>query len=54
MNRFSGDGLIVAYFGKATIAWQDVPLSYNRYANSLFRHPLIDLRLAQLELQKLK
>lgn len=42
-ESFSGDGLIVAYFGKEPIKWTPPHLSYNRYATSLFRNPLFDL-----------
>lgn len=50
-ESFSGDGLIVAYFGREAIDWTDIPLSYNRYSTSLFRNPLYDLARAQVDLQ---
>lgn len=40
---FSGDGLIVAYFGKEPLDWPALKISHNRYATSLFRNPLYDL-----------
>lgn len=42
-ESFSGDGLIVAYFGVEPIDWPELKLSYNRYSNSLFPNPLHDL-----------
>ncbi len=42
-ESFSGDGMIVARFGAALQQWIPVEISYNRYAQSLFRHPLFDL-----------
>ncbi len=42
-ESFSGDGLIVAYFGDDTRMWSTVPVSRNRYSESLFRNPLFDL-----------
>jgi hypothetical protein len=42
-ESFSGDGLIVAYFGNDLIASRAPQLSYNRYSTSLFRNPLFDL-----------
>lgn len=45
-ESFSGDGLIVAYFGREPLDWTDVPLSYNRYSTSFFRNPLFDLSQA--------
>lgn len=42
-ESFSGDGLVVAYFGVDTLDWQPLSLSLNRYSNSLFRNPLYDL-----------
>jgi FkbM family methyltransferase len=53
-ESFSGDGLIVAYFGREAIDWRDVPLSYNRYSTSLFRNPLYDLSLAQAQIARVK
>jgi FkbM family methyltransferase len=42
-ESFSGDGLIAAYFGVEPIAWNEPPISRNRYSTSLFRSPLYDL-----------
>jgi FkbM family methyltransferase len=42
-ESFSGDGLIAAYFGREPIAWNEPPISRNRYSTSLFRNPLYDL-----------
>jgi len=42
-ESFSGDGLIVAYFGNSQLHWTSPQLSYNRYSQSLFRNPLYDL-----------
>jgi FkbM family methyltransferase len=42
-ESFSGDGLIVAYFGTEAIKWVPPRISYNRYSASLFRNPLFDL-----------
>jgi FkbM family methyltransferase len=42
-ESYSGDGLIVAYFGTDSRAGGPVPVSYNRYCDSLFRNPLYDL-----------
>ncbi len=42
-ESFSGDGLIVAYFGTEAIKWVPPHMSYNRYSASLFRNPLFDL-----------
>ena len=46
-ESYSGDGLIVAYFGDDSRAATPVPLSYNRYSASLFRNPLYDLAAAR-------
>lgn len=50
LESFSGDGLIVAYFGREPINWQPMALSYNRYSTSLFRNPLYDLAALRNEL----
>ncbi len=42
-ESYSGDGLIVAYFGAEEIDWAPPRMSYNRYSTSLFRNPLFDL-----------
>jgi FkbM family methyltransferase len=42
-ESFSGDGLIVAYFGESPLSWPSLHPSYNRYSTSLFRNPLFDL-----------
>lgn len=42
-ESFSGDGLIVARFGPPPPGWTRVPLSRNRYSESVFRNPLHDL-----------
>jgi FkbM family methyltransferase len=42
-ESYSGDGLIVAYFGAEAINWEPPHMSYNRYSTSLFRNPLFDL-----------
>lgn len=42
-ESFSGDGLIVAYFGDSPLSWPSLRFSYNRYSTSLFRNPLFDL-----------
>ena len=42
-ESYSGDGLIVAYFGDSPLPWPSLRLSYNRYSTSLFRNPLFDL-----------
>ena len=42
-ESFSGDGLIVAYFGNDPIDWAEPPMSRNRYSTSLYRNPLYDL-----------
>lgn len=42
-ESFSGDGLIVAYFGRELLDWTPLNLSRNRYSTSLFRNPLFDL-----------
>ena len=44
-ESYSGDGLIVAYFGNDHRAGAPVPISYNRYSKSLFRNPLYDLAI---------
>jgi FkbM family methyltransferase len=41
-ESFSGDGLIVAYFGASPLSWSAPRLSYNRYSTSLYRNPLFD------------
>lgn len=46
-ESFSGDGLIVAYFGREPIRWPELGISYNRYSRSLFRNPVIDLAEAR-------
>ena len=55
---FSGDGLIVAYFGRSRIEWKAPSLTNNRYSSSFLRNPLIDLaseRLAnKAEVQRLR
>ena len=45
-ESYSGDGLIVAYFGDRPLPWPSLQLSYNRYSTSLFRNPLFDLNEA--------
>ncbi len=42
-ESYSGDGLIVAYFGRDSNAAEHVPVSHNGYSHSLFRNPLYDL-----------
>jgi FkbM family methyltransferase len=42
-ESFSGDGLIVAAFGPESSNFPSIPLSHNRYSESLFRNPLYDL-----------
>ena len=42
-ESYSGDGLIVAYFGDDRRMGARVAISYNRYSDSLFRNPLYDL-----------
>jgi FkbM family methyltransferase len=42
-ESFSGDGLIVARFGRVPEGWAPVALSRNRYSESLFRNPVYDL-----------
>jgi len=42
-ESFSGDGLIVAYFGSVPLDWHEPSMSKNRYCSSLFRNPLYDL-----------
>jgi FkbM family methyltransferase len=42
-ESYSGDGLIVAYFGDDELQGRCVPVSRNRYSESLFRNPLYDL-----------
>ena len=42
-ESFTGDGLIAARFGADAAGWPVVPLSLNRYSESLFRNPLFDL-----------
>jgi FkbM family methyltransferase len=42
-ESFSGDGLIVAHFGREHIDWREPSISRNRYSTSLFRNPLYDL-----------
>lgn len=42
-ESYSGDGLIVAWFGRAPIAFAEPAISRNRYATALFRNPLYDL-----------
>ena len=46
-ESFSGDGLIVARFGPLPEGWIGVPVSRNRYSESLFRNPLYDLAAEQ-------
>jgi FkbM family methyltransferase len=46
-ESFSGDGLIVARCGEMPRDWPNLELSHNRYSESLFRNPLVDLALAQ-------
>ena len=48
-ESFSGDGLICARFAEAPAGWRAPRISYNRASESLFRHPLYDLALAQRE-----
>lgn len=42
-ESFSGDGLIVAYFGNDGLDFPDIEISRNRYSTSLFRNPVFDL-----------
>jgi FkbM family methyltransferase len=42
-ESFSGDGLVVAYFGRDPLDWKPLSLSLNRYSKSFFRNPLYDL-----------
>jgi FkbM family methyltransferase len=42
-ESYSGDGLIVAYFGGDKDAGEPVTISRNRYSESLLRNPLYDL-----------
>ena len=42
-ESFSGDGLIVAYFGSTPLDWMAPNISYNRYSNCLFRNPIYDI-----------
>ena len=42
-ESFSGDGLIVAYFGKENFEFPDIEISRNRSSTSLFRNPAYDL-----------
>jgi FkbM family methyltransferase len=42
-ESYSCDGLIVAYFGDDQRSATPVPVSFNRYSESLFRNPLYDL-----------
>jgi FkbM family methyltransferase len=46
-ESYSGDGLIVAYFGNKKENAAPVRISRNRYSQSLFRNPLYDLALAR-------
>jgi hypothetical protein len=46
-ESYSGDGLIVAYFGDDWRAKLSVPVSRNRYSESFFRNPLYDLAAAR-------
>lgn len=45
-ESFSGDGLIVARFGRCPEGWQPVPISRARRSESLFRDPCFDLAQA--------
>jgi FkbM family methyltransferase len=45
-ESFSGDGLIVAYFGQEPIKWPELSLSFNRYSHSLFPNPIFRLAAA--------
>lgn len=42
-ESFSGDGLIVAYFGIDEALGEPIAISRNRYSNALYRNPLFDL-----------
>ncbi|MCJ2057211.1 FkbM family methyltransferase [Methylobacterium sp. J-048] len=42
-ESFSGDGLIAAYFGKESLRFPKINMSYNRSGKGLFRDPLFDL-----------
>jgi FkbM family methyltransferase len=53
-ESFSGDGLIVAYFGDDAAAGAPVSLSYNRYSKSLFRNPLYEQAMLMVENQSLR
>jgi FkbM family methyltransferase len=48
-ESYSGDGLIVAYFGNDRRAGTPVAVSYNRYSESLFRNPLYDLAIERVK-----
>jgi hypothetical protein len=41
-ESFSGDGLIVAYFGQGSIEWNEPRISLNRYSTGLLRNPIYD------------
>jgi len=53
-ESFSGDGLIVAYFGDETLDWPDISISYNRYTTSLFPNPIWHLFAALEQNEKLE
>jgi FkbM family methyltransferase len=53
-ESFSGDGLIVAYFGKDIRCSEPVNLSRNRYSESYFRNPIYDLAAAQTRIRALE
>lgn len=42
-ESYSGDGLIAVYFGKDCIEFPKIDMSYNRYGNSKFANPIIEL-----------
>jgi FkbM family methyltransferase len=46
-ESYSGDGLIVAYFGDDRRAGERIPVSRNRCSESMFRNPLYDLSVVR-------
>jgi hypothetical protein len=50
-ESFSGDGLIVGYFGEEPLEWTAPKLTYNRYSQSYFRNPLFDWAIAKKKLE---
>lgn len=53
-ESYSGDGLIVAYFGSEEQKSAPVSISFNRYSESLFRNPLYDLATIAKTIAKTK